>query len=106
MIADREYRVHTLGGYTMKLSQHAEARSKSRNIEYFSLMLIKRFGHSTKSRDDSEIWIANKRARRDILRLIKAMQRDFERSAPPYFVEASDGTVITTGRRTRRIRRK
>lgn len=90
----------------MRLSKHAEARSQSRGIKDLSLDLIKRFGHPIKSRDDSEIWIANKRARREILRLIKAVRRNFERPHPLYFVEASDGTVITAGRRTRKIRRR
>ena len=90
----------------MRLSKHAEARGRSRGVEYFSLILIKRFGHPVKGPDDSEVWIANKRERREILRQIKAVQRNFERTAPPYFVEASDGTVITTGRRTRKIHRR
>ena len=89
----------------MRLSQHAESRSQSHRIEDFSIMLIKRFGHSVKSRDDSEIWMANRRERREILRQIKAVQRNFERTHPPYFVEASDGTVTTVARRTRKIHR-
>ena len=87
----------------MRLSRHAESRSQSRSIEYLSFMLIKRFGHSVKSRDDSEIWIANRRERQEILRQIKAVQQNFERTDPPYFVEASDGTVITVGCRTKKI---
>ena len=90
----------------MRLSKHAESRVRSRSIEDLSILLVKRFGHSVRSANNSEIWIANKRARREILRRIKAVQRNFERTDPPYFVEASDGTVITAGRRTRQIRRR
>lgn len=90
----------------MQLSKHAESRCRSRSIEYFSIMLIKSFGHSVRSANNSEIWFANKRARREILRRIKAVQRNFERTDPPFFVEASDGTIITAGRQTRKIRRR
>ena len=90
----------------MPFSEHAKSRSRSRSIKDLSVMLVKRFGRSVKSRDNSEIWIANKRARRDILKLIKAVQQDFERVDPLYAVVAADGTVITTGRRTRRIRHR
>lgn len=90
----------------MELSKHAASRCRSRSIEYLSIMLIKSFGHSVRSANNSEIWIANKRARRQILRQIKALQRNFERTDPPYFVEAFDGTVITAGRRTRKIPRR
>ena len=89
----------------MQLSKHAELRLRSRGIQDLSILLVQKFGHSFKSRDNSEIWIANKRARREILKLVKAVQHDFERPHPPYFVAASDGTVITTGRRTRKIHR-
>ena len=90
----------------MRLSKHAESRCRSRSIEDLSILLVKRFGHSVKSRDNSEIWIANKRARREILKLVKAVQQNFERTDPLYAVVAEDGTVITTGRRTRKIHRK
>jgi hypothetical protein len=90
----------------MRLSKHAESRVRSRSIEDLSILLVKRFGHSAKSRDNSEILIANKRACREILRKLKAMQQNFERPDPLYVVVAADGTVITAGRRTRKIRRR
>ncbi len=100
----------------MRLSEHAEARGRSRGVEISSLILIKRFGHSVRVAGGAKVWIANERERREILRharaeqlskrQVKAVQRNFERTAPPYFVEASDGTVITTGRRTRKIHRR
>lgn len=68
-------------------------------------MLLGRFGRSFKSRENSEIWIANTRDCRDILKLLKAVQKNFERTDPPYAVIAADGTVITTGYRTRKIHR-
>jgi hypothetical protein len=90
----------------MLFSEHAKSRSRSRSIKDLSVMLVKRFGRSVKSSDNSEIWIANKRARRDILKLIKAVQQNFERADPLFAVVAADGTVITAGRRTRRIRHR
>ena len=90
----------------MRLSKHAESRVRSRSIEDLSILLVKRFGHSVKSRDNSEILIANKRACREILRQLKAVQQNFERPDPLYVVVAADGTVITAGRRTRKIRRR
>jgi len=90
----------------MQLSKHAELRLRSRGIQDLSILLVQQFGHSFKSRDNSEIWIANKRARREILKLVKAVQQDFERPDPLYAVTAADGTVITTGRRIQKIRRR
>ena len=100
----------------MRLSKHAEERGRARGVEVFSLVLIKRFGHSERSVGGAKIWIANGRERKEILRQagvgqlsrrqLKAVQRNFERPDPLYFVESSDGTVITIGRRTRKIRRR
>ena len=90
----------------MRLSKHATTRLRSRSIEAFTLRLIKMFGHSYKSADDSEVWLANRRERQEIQRRLKAMLQAFERSDPPYFVEAADGTIITVGYRMRRIRRR
>ncbi len=89
----------------MRLSKHAESRCRSRSIQDFSILLVERFGRSFKSRENSEILIANKRACREILKLLKAVQQNFERTDPLYAVVAADGTVITTGRRTRKIHR-
>ena len=90
----------------MQLSKHAESRRRSRGIQDFSMLLVQRFGHSVKSWDNSEIWIANKRERREILKFVKAVQQDFERTDPLYAVLAVDGTVITTGHRTKKIHRR
>ena len=90
----------------MRLSSHAESRRQSRGIEYLSITLVKRYGHSVKSRDDSEVWIANRRERLEILKQLKAVRQNFERADPLYCVVASDGTVITAGRRTQKIHRR
>ena len=90
----------------MQLSKHAESRRRSRGMRDLSLVLIQRFGHSYKSHENSDIWIANKRERRKILKFIKAMQQDFEQSDPPYVVVAANGTVVTTGYRTQKIHRR
>ncbi len=79
----------------MRLSKHADVRGRERGVEILSLLLIKCFGHPVKGADGSEVWIANKRERKEILKQCKAAQRNFERPDPPYFVEASDSTVIT-----------
>ena len=117
---------NTLGGYTMRLTRHAEARVRARGVNIRSLELIKRFGHHKRSVAGAKVRIANKRERKKILKVVritimacemqnakrkelkqwKAVRRNFERSDPLYFVEASCGSVITTGRRTRRIRRR
>lgn len=90
----------------MQLSKHAKSRCRSRSIQELSVMLLGRFGRSFKSRDNSEIWIANARDCRDILKLLKAVQKNFERTDSPYAVVAEDGTVVTTGYRTRKIHRR
>ena len=90
----------------MQLSKHAESRRRGRGIQDLSMLLIQRFGHSFKSRENSEIWIANKRERREILKLVKTVQQNFERPDPPYVVVAADGTVITAGHRTQKIHRR
>ena len=90
----------------MRLSKHAESRCQSRSIQDLSIQLVTKFGHSFKSRDNSNIWITNKRARREILKFVKAVQQNFERTDPLYAVVAADGTVITTGHRTQKIHRR
>lgn len=90
----------------MRLSKHAKSRCRSRSIQELTVMLVGRFGRSFQSRDNSEIWIANARDCRDILRLLRAVQKNFEGTEPPYAVVAADGTVVTTGYRTRKIRRR
>ena len=60
-----------------------------RGIQDLSLLLVQRFGHSVKSWDNSEVWIANKRERREILKFVKAVQQDFERTDPLYAVIAA-----------------
>ena len=66
----------------MQLSKHAESRRRSRGIQDLSMLLVQRFGHSFKSRENSEIWIANKRERPEILKLVKTVQQNFERARP------------------------
>ena len=101
----------------MRFTKHAEARRRARGVKRLSLELIRCFGHWERSVDGAKVWIANKRerkeilkqlkaVRKEILKQLKAVQRNFEGSDPLYFVEASCGSVITTGRRTRRIRRR
>ncbi len=90
----------------MQLSKHAESRRRSRSIQEFSMLLVQSFGHSFKSRENSDIWIANRRERQEILKLVKAVQQNFERPDPLYVVVAADGTVITTGHRTQKIHRR
>ena len=89
----------------MQLSKHAKSRCRSRSIQDLSVMLLGKFGRSLKSRNDSEILIANARDRRHILKILKAVQKNFEQSDPPYAVVAADGTVVTTGYRTRKVHR-
>lgn len=100
----------------MQLSKHAEDRAQARGVEIYSLILIRRFGHSERVSGGAKVWIANERERREILRQargrqlsrrkLQAVQRNFERPDPLYFVESFDGIVITIGRRTRKIRRR
>ena len=90
----------------MRLSKHAESRCRSRSIQELTVMLLGRLGRAFKSRDNTEIWIANAQDCRDILKLLKAVQRNFERTDPPYAVVAKDGTVVTTGYRTQKIHRR
>ena len=99
----------------MRLTKHAEARRRARGVNIHSLELIRCFGHVVRDKHGAKVCIANKRARKEILKRsketlkqkqLKAVRRNFEGSDPLYFVEASDGTVITTGYRTRKIRRR
>ncbi len=90
----------------MRLTRHARLRVRERGCQLLSLALIKRFGQSKRAPGGAKVWIANRRERRRILEALKAVLRDFEKPDPPYFVESSDGAVITTGRRTQKIHRR
>ena len=90
----------------MRLTEHAKVRVRERGCQSLSLELIKEFGHDSRGTAGAKVWIANKRERRKILEALKAVQRDFEKPDPLYFVEAPDGAVVTVGRRTKTVWRR
>ena len=90
----------------MRLTRHAKLRARERGCQPLSLELIKHFGRSERTPGGARVWIANRQQRRRILEALKAVQHDFEKPDPPYFVESSDGAVITAGRRTQKIHRR
>lgn len=90
----------------MRLTKHAKLRARERGCQPLSLELIKRFGRSERAPGGARVWIANRQQRRQILEELKAIQHTFEKPDPPYFVESSNGEVITVGRRTQKIHRR
>jgi len=88
----------------MQPTKHAKTRARERGCQTLSLELIKRFGHGARTTAGAKVWLANKRERGMILEALKAAQHDFEKPDPLYFVEATDGAVVTVGRRTKAIR--
>ena len=89
----------------MRLSKHAISRMRTRGCNLLSLDLIRRFGHRVRTSAGAWLWIANRRERQRIQKVLKAAQRELEKRDPLYFVESADGAVVTVGRRSRRIRR-
>ena len=90
----------------MRLTRHAKLRARERGCQLLSLELIKHFGQFERAPGSAKGWIANRQQRRRILEALKAMQYDFEKPDPLYFIESSDGAVVTIGRRTRKINRR
>lgn len=90
----------------MRLTKHAKTRARERGCQSLSLELIKRFGHDARTAVGAKVWMANRRERGRILDALKAVQHDFEKPDPLYFVESEDGAVVTVGRRTKAIRNR
>lgn len=88
---------------------HGQQRSQQRAIPGLVVSLIHSEGSVRHSHDGSEIRFVDKAARRRIRQAIGGerayalLERWLDRT---YLVVAADGSVITTGHRTRPIRRR
>lgn len=93
----------------IQLSNHGQQRLQQRGIPGIVVLLIHSEGSVSHSCDGSEVRFIDKPARKRIRdaiggdRAYALFEHWFERT---YLVVASNGSVITIGHRTRRIRRR
>lgn len=93
----------------IRFTEHGRQRQQQRAIPGLVVSLIHSEGSVSPSHDGSEIRFIDKAARKRIRQAIGGdrayvlLERWFDRT---YLVVASDGSIITTGHRTRRIRRR
>ena len=87
-------------------SRHAEIRMKQRAIPQLMFDLVRRHGRQERQ-NGSSIRYLDKRGRKRALKELQDAIERFEKCADTYIVESSeDGTAITVGHRTKRIRRR
>lgn len=87
----------------MIYTDHAEQRMQQRAIPELAIELLQLYG-CTEYSNGSNIRYFDKRARQQATRAVKSLARNLDRLGDMYFVETSNGLVITAGYRTRAIK--
>jgi hypothetical protein len=90
----------------LALSQHAEIRSLQRSVPPLVLKWLMNYGAHQSAHNGAEIFYFDKKSRKQIAQdngheVVERLGRLLD----AYAVIGGDGTVITVGRRYRRIRR-
>jgi hypothetical protein len=89
------------------LTQHAEVRMQQRGITPLILRSLLDYGATTHDHRGATIVYFDKRARSRLLRDSgRAGYRQVEKHLNAYAVVANDGSVVTVGRRNKRIPRR
>ena len=87
------------------MTKHAQKRAHQRHIGSLTVELLRRYGSSERAPGGARLRILKKSDRRRLLNELRVTQKNLEAAEPPYLIETDDGQVVTTGRRTRKIRR-
>lgn len=87
-------------------TDHAARRCRQRGIEPLTVELLERFGATVHDGRGATVRFFDKASRRRMERDLgqRAVAR-FHEWTDAYLVVASDGSIVTAGHRTRRIRR-
>ncbi len=89
-----------------ELTQHAEARMQQRGVQMATLDWLLDYGAKTHDHHGATVVYFDKKAKSRLLKASGPEQlRVMEKQLNAYAVVASDGAVVTVGRRHRRIRR-
>ena len=88
----------------MALTHHAKVRMQQRGIPFLAIELLCRFGQSERSGDASIRYFNRKGLKKARQQLQKLADR-IDQLENMYCVETSEGVIITTGHRTKPIRR-
>lgn len=88
----------------MNATHHAEQRMQQRAIPELAIALLQLYGASEPAAG-SHIRYFDKRARRAVTQAVRDLASDLDRLGDMYFVESSEGVVITAGHRTQPIKR-
>lgn len=89
----------------MKMSHHFELRCKQRSIDLDDILLIEEFGVRRRTAG-GEILCFDKKSKACARYVLKSCRGGHDRLYNKYLVLSDDGTYITAGYRTRRLRRK
>ena len=90
----------------MDLTRHARARMQQRGIDAAALGALLDYGRVARAGRGVEIVYFDKRARERLKRAtaVSPAKAGVQRVCNSYAIVASDGTVITVGHRTRRLK--
>lgn len=89
----------------MKVSQHAQSRSKQRGIPPMLMDLLEQFGAEERARDGAVVLFFDKAARNRAKAYVGPLYPAIEQHMDVYAIVGSDGAVITVGHRYEHIRR-
>jgi uncharacterized protein DUF4258 len=87
------------------ITRHARARMQQRGIRFEDLEALLAFGREIPAGRGRDLVFFDKRSRAHLARSRVVAAAEAERLVRSYAIVGSDGTVITVGRRYRRIAR-
>jgi len=97
---------HVHHAHSTRCSNHASVRMQQRCIPESVLHLLTVYGDETRT-VKGVICYFSKRSRQCIYReLPRAVTKNFARYRNCYLIESDDGTIVTVGRRYKRIRQQ
>jgi len=86
------------------LSNHAKQRMQQRAIPPLMIDLLYLYGRKQHQKGSTVLFL-DKRARKRARRVLQDVKQRFDKLSDTYLVEADrDGTVVTVGHRTQRIK--
>jgi hypothetical protein len=82
------------------ISNHAQQRLKQRGIPELMLNLLVQYGRDEYQKGGTTVWRLSRKAAKRLRQDLKEVLGRLDALADTYFVEATDGTVITAGHQT------
>ena len=89
----------------MKITQHAQSRSKQRGIPPVLMDLLEQFGAEERAANGAVVRFFDKTARNRTKAYVGPLYPAIEQHLDVYVIVGSDGAVVTVGHRYEHIRR-